>query len=66
MVRPSELSFKTLCDFFHATASAPHAKKRLLVRSLLKNNLERDSDDLYEAFRLILPNVSFPLLYLAS
>ena len=57
-MKPSELSFKTLCDFFEAVAKSPPRKKVLLLRRLLERNLERDSDDLYEAFRLIVPYVS--------
>lgn len=56
-MKPSELSFKTLCDFFDAVAKAAPKKKALLLRSLLDKNLERNSDDLFEAFRLILPCV---------
>lgn len=56
-MKPSELSFKTLCIFFEAVAKAPPRVKVLLLRRLLEKNLERDSDDLYEAFRLMLPYV---------
>ena len=58
-MKPSELSFKTLCDFFEAVAKAAPKNKALLLRRLLEKNLERDSDDLFEAFRLILPYVCY-------
>ncbi len=58
-MKPSELSFKTLCDFFEAVSKAAPKNKAVLLRRLLDKNLERDSDDLFEAFRLILPYVSF-------
>lgn len=57
-MKPTELSFKTLCQFFEAVAKAPRNKKLIKLRSLLEKNLERESDELYEVFRLILPYVS--------
>lgn len=63
MVKPSQLSFKTLCDFFAATASARGLKRKTyLLQSLLEKNLERDSEDLFAVVRLILPRVGRPLL----
>ena len=61
-MKPSELSFKTLCDFFEAVAKAAPKNKAVLLRRLLEMNLERNSDDLFQAFRLILPYVSLKQL----
>lgn len=65
MVKPRELSFKTLCDFFAAVAAARSTKRKaLLLRSLLDKNLERTRDDVYDVIRLVLPRVlPAPLLY---
>ena len=92
MVRPTQLSFSTLCSFYavrkgQSLLGQPdtrtqlfdalqdcqdargNAKKASKLRKFRENNLERDSEQLFEVYRLLLPQVCLPqgsllLLYL--
>ena len=57
--KPSELRFKTLCDFFDACASRKKpSRKKELLRDFANKFIERGSSDVYEIYRLMAPAVS--------
>ena len=56
------LSFETVRGFLDDCASAPDSAARVkLLRTLLETYLNRQADDLYQVFRLLLPAVRRPL-----
>ena len=81
MVRPSDLSFSTICDFYAVSrhvqsVSFPlgplhsevrfqacqdargHSQKAARLRLFRERCLERNNDELYQVYRLLLPQVS--------
>ncbi|DBA75732.1 TPA: hypothetical protein ACH3X1_010149 [Trebouxia sp. C0004] len=56
MVRPSQLSFSTLCDFYAACQDARgHTQKAARLKLFRERCLERNNEELYEVYRLLLP-----------
>jgi hypothetical protein len=55
------LSFETVCGFLDNCVSAPDFAARVKhLRTLLETYLNREADDLYQVFRLLLPAVRRP------
>jgi hypothetical protein len=58
-MKPSDLPFQTLCSFFEACArNRKPAVKLKHLRHFREKFIERDTDDVFEIYRLILPAVS--------
>ncbi len=58
--KPSELRFKTLCDFFDLCVKRKKpAHKKQLLRDFADKFIERGSSDVYEIYRLLAPAVSW-------
>ena len=57
MVSPANLSFETLAVFFsHVKTLKPRDRQKALSR-LIQNNVENGSAELFDFFRLLLPQV---------
>ncbi len=57
--KPSELRFKTLCDFFDLCVKRKKpAQKKQLLKDFADKFIERGSSDVYEIYRLLAPAVS--------
>ena len=56
-VKPTELSFETICKFLAACQGGRGQQKGARLRSLMEKTLMQGSDELYEVYRLILPHV---------
>ena len=68
MVRPSQLSFDTLVTFFDHVKGLKGKKdvRRKQLATFINSNLENNSDELFDFWRLLLPQVSFTRLICAA
>ena len=54
----AQLKFELLCQFFEKCSNAKkHAEVQKHVQTFLREFLNRDADDLFQVYRLILPAV---------
>lgn len=58
----AQLKFELLCQFFEKCSNAKkHAEVQKHVQTFLRDFLNRDADDLFQVYRLVLPAVTFLL-----